>query len=330
MHINPKIQSLTSYLSGICLCLIFYDMGKLSSLPFKVSELGDVHEIKIEAKPRKDWEQWILLTSDRHWDNPKSDRRLQTKHLQLAKERNALIIDNGDLLCLMQGKYDPRGSKSSIRPEHNVDHYLDAVIDDAANYFAPYGENFAFLVVGNHEASVSKRCETNISRRFADALKLKCPGSPIHVGGIAGFIRLNFSMPNTQSYLYTIDYHHGYGGGGPVTKGVIQANRRAVYSEADICIQGHTHEAWQFPIQRRKVTQQGKITHPIQWHLQIPSYKRHFAGGKPNWENLKGFPPKPVGCLWLRFFYHRERKRDNVTSRLISFERQHDLVEFGA
>ena len=89
-------------------------------------------------------------------------------------------------------------------------------------------------------------------------------------------------------------------------------------------------EAWQFPIQRRKVTQQGKITHPIQWHLQIPSYKRHFAGGKPNWENLKGFPPKPVGCLWLRFFYHRERKRDNVTSRLISFERQHDLVEFGA
>ena len=97
MHNNPNIQSLTSYLSGICLCLIFYDMGKLSSLPFKVSELGDVHEIKIEAKPRKDWEQWILLTSDRHWDNPKSDRRLQTKHLQLAKERNALIIDNGDL-----------------------------------------------------------------------------------------------------------------------------------------------------------------------------------------------------------------------------------------
>ena len=202
------------------------------SCNFTVNEYNDIHEIRIKGKARKDWEQWVLLTSDRHWDNPKSDRLLQTEHLNLAKERNAIIIDNGDLLCVMQGKYDPRGSKSGIRPEHNVDHYLDKVIDDAANYFAPYGENFAFLVVGNHEASVSKRCETNISQRFADQLKLKCPASQIHVGGITGYIRLRFDIDTTHC-SYLIDYHHGYGGGGPVTKGVIQTSRRAVYSDAD-------------------------------------------------------------------------------------------------
>jgi len=297
---------------------------------FTVKECNDIHEIRIKGRPRKDWEQWVLITSDRHWDNPKSDRLLQTAHLKLAKERKAIIIDNGDLFCIMQGKYDPRGSKSGVRPEHNVDHYLDKVIDDAANYFAPYGENFAFLVIGNHEASVSKRCETNISQRFAESLKLKCPASQIHVGGITGYIRLRFDIDTTHC-SYLIDYHHGYGGGGPVTKGVIQTNRRAVYSDADIILSGHTHEAWQVPIQRRKVTDKGNITHPIQWHLQIPSYKRHYAGGRPNWENLKGFPPKPVGCLWLRFFYdRRRRKEEKENHRRVSFERQHDLVEFGA
>ena len=86
------------------------------SCNFTVNKYNDIHEIRIKGKARKDWEQWVLLTSDRHWDNPKSDRLLQTEHLKLAKERNAIIIDNGDLLCVMQGKYDPRGSKSGIRP----------------------------------------------------------------------------------------------------------------------------------------------------------------------------------------------------------------------
>ena len=40
----------------------------------------------------------------------------------------------GDVLCLMQGRYDPRGSKASVRPEHQVDNYLDAVISTAAEF----------------------------------------------------------------------------------------------------------------------------------------------------------------------------------------------------
>ena len=302
---------------------------KDNSLPWSVRQVKDIHEITIEGKARKNWEQWVLLSSDRHWDNPKSNRNLQKRHLQLAKERKAIIVDNGDLFCLMQGRYDPRGNKSAIRPEHNVANYLDKVIDTAADYFAPYGDNFTVCAIGNHEASVSMRCETDITGRFVKAIKERCPTSPIRKGGITGFVRFAFKV-GSERYSYLLDYHHGYGGGGPVTKGVIQASRRAVYSDADIVIQGHTHEAWEFPIQRRRVTKNGKITHPVQWHLQIPSYKAHYEGGKANWENLKGFPPKPLGCVWLRFFYAPRSPDGQTNSTRVQFERHLDLSEFGA
>lgn len=298
-------------------------------VPFKVRINRDILEIDVEAQPRRDWEQWILLTSDRHWDNPQSDRRLQGEHLRLAKERNAIIIDNGDLFCLMQGRGDLRGSKSKVRPEHNRNDYLDAVINDAANYFAPYAENFALVATGNHEASVSRRLETDVTGRFVAAVKDRNPDSQLHAGGVTGFIRLHFKAV-TESYSFLIDYHHGVGAGGGTTKGIGNASKRAMYSDADILISGHTHEAWSFPIQRRRVTRQGVIIHPVQWHIQIPSYKAHYDKGKANWENLRGFPPKPIGCAWLRFYYNRRVTEGRENSARIHFERSLDLVEFGA
>ncbi len=42
------------------------------------------------------------------------------KHLKQAVERNAAIIDIGDALDLMGGKFDPRSYKGSVRSEHMV------------------------------------------------------------------------------------------------------------------------------------------------------------------------------------------------------------------
>ncbi len=39
----------------------------------------------------------------------------------------------------MQGAYDPRKSKSDIRPEHNSANYFDAIINTAVDWFTPYG-----------------------------------------------------------------------------------------------------------------------------------------------------------------------------------------------
>lgn len=67
------------------------------------------------------WEQWVLLRSDVHHDNPKCDQKLEKKHLDQAKEYNAIIIDNGDLFCAMQGKYDKRASKDADATRDDAD-----------------------------------------------------------------------------------------------------------------------------------------------------------------------------------------------------------------
>jgi len=94
--------------------------------------------------------KWLMM-SDIHWDNPKCKRDILKKHLDMALEQDMGIVINGDFFCLMQGKWDPRRSKKDIRPEHNVHNYLDAVIEDAVNWWSPYAQNIAWIGYGNHE-----------------------------------------------------------------------------------------------------------------------------------------------------------------------------------
>ena len=74
------------------------------------------------------WEQYILLTSDRHHDSVDCDREFEARHLDEAKRRGALIMDVGDLFDCMQGKFDPRRSYSNLRPEYKADNYLDEIV----------------------------------------------------------------------------------------------------------------------------------------------------------------------------------------------------------
>ena len=83
-----------------------YQVTKTQRNVFKISMFCN-------AYPRG-WEQWFLLTSDRHWDNPKSNWELQKAHLDEALERAAGVIDVGDFFCAMQGRWDPRASKEDI------------------------------------------------------------------------------------------------------------------------------------------------------------------------------------------------------------------------
>jgi len=257
--------------------------------------------------------QWFLLTADRHWDNPKSDQILQKKHLEQAKERGAGIIDIGDLFCAMQGKYDPRGTKNDVRPEHNKTNYLDALIETASNFFSPYAENFIVIGQGNHESSILKRQETDLTTRLVERINTKA-GSNIHRGGFSGWVVLRGNIGGNAWITKRVAWHHGYGGDAPVTKGVIQTNRMAVYlPDADFVLTGHTHNEWQFPIPRVRITSQGRIFHDEQLHLKTPTYKEEYVDGFGGWHIERGGPPKPVGALWLRAYLESDELKYEVT-----------------
>jgi len=252
-------------------------------------------------KITKGWEQWILLRSDVHHDNPHCDWKLERKHLDEAKEHDALIIDNGDLFCAMQGKYDKRSSKDSLRPEHQNGTYLDSLVDTAIDFYKPYAKNFIVFGKGNHETAIRSRHETDLTDRLAAGMRKH--GSEAIAGGYGGWIRFCFSSggKRTSRVLY---HYHGTGGGGPVTRGTIQTSRIAVFTpDADIVLTGHTHDSWMVPIRRQRLSQQGVIHHDEQFHVRCAGYKDAWGDGSGGWEVEKMLGPKPKDAAWLRFWY---------------------------
>lgn len=249
-------------------------------------------------------ELWVLLRTDAHHDNPKCDWNMERKHLKEAIERNAVIIDNGDLFCAMQGKYDKRASKKDVRPVHNTDKYLDSLVDEAVDFYEPYSKNFAIMGQGNHETKILKNHETNLTKRLVMGLRSK-KKIPLQMSGYSGWVRFEFVYEGTKRQSKVLHHYHGSGGGGPVTRGVIQTNRMSVYTpDADIIFSGHTHDEWIVPIARQRLSQQGVVKRDEVIHCRAPGYKDAWGTGYGGWEVETAKGPKPIGALWLKFYIY--------------------------
>jgi hypothetical protein len=260
----------------------------------------NVHVFDVEMGKVGD-EQWFLLQSDVHWDNPHCDRKKLKKHLDIALERNAPVLDFGDFFCAMQGKYDKRSHKNDIRPEHQNGNYLDSLVNTAAEYLKPYAKILTVRGNGNHESAINKNHESDLNERLAE--RIRSTGGIARRGGYSGYVRIQVSDKNRQHGSIVLWYFHGSGGGGPVTRGVIQTNRQAVYvSDADIVVSGHVHESWQVAIERIKLNHKNKVEIKRQSHVKIAGYKEEYGDGYGGWHIETGKPPKPTGAWWLRVY----------------------------
>jgi len=284
-------------------------------IPYK-TELLHPSTLRITMQHKADWEQWFLLTSDRHWDNPNSDWVMQKRHLDEAIERNAGIIDNGDFFCAMQGKFDKRSDKAEIRSMHlpqKGETYLDLLVKTAADFFEPYAKNFILMGQGNHESSIKRNHETDLNQRLVATLNDRT-GSTIQYGGYASWIW--FMSRNGQSDTRSIKMYrtHGFGGSAPVTRGIIQTNRRqASITGADIIMSGHIHESWIIDLPSESIDNAGVPYLRETTHLCLPTYKEEHLDHN-GWHTEKGHNPKPLGAYWLRLYYrnhtlHRELTR---------------------
>ena len=258
---------------------------------------------------RGPFEQRFLLTADRHWDNPMSNHDMKIKHMKQAEKYKAGIIDIGDLFCAMQGKFDKRSDKDNIRPEHLKGDYLDSLWKTAARFFKPYAERFIMIGMGNHETAVLRNHETNLTNNLIERLNEQTK-SNIYNGGYSGWIQFVFHDKwEKTDRIVKMWYIHGYGGGGPVTKGVIESNRRTVYlPDADIVISGHIHESWNLTLTRNRLKSDGIQHLEDQEHIQLPTYKEEYQDGYEGFHIERGRYPKPIGAKWLLF---RKEEHEN-------------------
>lgn len=270
--------------------------------------------------PTAKWEQYFLLVSDAHIDNAHADRAMFDRHMRQCRERGGRWLSNGDFLCLLQGKWDPRSDTSACRPEHQQGRYLDSVISTTADYIAPHADMALLFAPGNHETAVKKRHETDMNERLVEALRHRRPADcQAYAGSYANWVRFVVRCKERRQLAagsIVMYMHHGYGGGGPVTRGTIQTSRMAVYlPDADIIWTGHTHDEWIMPIQRARLSPHGRPYLDRVMHIRSPGYKDEFSE-QNGWAVEKGMPPKPKGALWLRFYMEHFRLNGQRTRAL--------------
>ena len=267
----------------------------------------NVVSVYLDCKKKR--EHWFLLRSDAHHDNPHCNQELEKKHLDEALEREAGIIDAGDLFCAMQGKYDKRSNKADIRPEHQNGEYLDSLVSTAAEFYEPYAKNIIALGYGNHETSILGRHETNLTERLAQALRTKT-GAMVPVTGYTGWVRFNLNDGNNRRNSRTLWHMHGYGGGGPVTQDTIQAQRQNAYIDgADIMLSGHVHQRWLQENTKLYIDPLGEVKHRSSWYVKASTYKEEYGSGVGGWHVGTGKPPKPLGAWWLKLTLDRYKTK---------------------
>ena len=266
--------------------------------PWKFVEHGpNIHELEVDLQSRSG-EFRILLVSDMHWDNPHCDRKLLAKHLGQAVACGAPILSVGDLYCAMQGKYDRRSDKSCVLPEHQHGDYLDRLVNTGVDWFTQYSKSLVLLGIGNHCTSITDRHETNLLDRLSAGLRSR--GGITRSGGYAGWLRLRFTRNGRSANSIRLFYHHGFGGGGPVTMGKIDFNRYNQYVDADVIVAGHVHYKEVFPVVQAQLTDQNTVRHRTKYMIRCGTYKDEFGTGAGGYHVEKGRGPRPMGGYWLR------------------------------
>lgn len=246
-------------------------------------------------------ERWFMYRADAHNDHPASRRDLILSHMETLKECNGFMIDGGDFYCVMQAPGDKRASAhgEAVRSEDRGTNYIINVAEHGTELLQPYANNIALLMLGNHETAMMKYHGIDVTELTAKLLRAAVPKCPTLAAGYMCYVKVNFTKSHSQIFYF----HHGTRTNAPVTRGVIQSNRRSVYlRDADFVFTGDSHDGYCVPMVRE--TFNGKeIGRHTQWHIQTPSYKE-ARSARSGYEIEKEFGPKPLGCWFIRFFYH--------------------------
>jgi len=241
--------------------------------------------------------------ADVHFDSAVCDRTALKEDLDKAKNQDALICVFGDWFDAMQGRFDPRRSMDELRPEYRREDYYDFVVKDSARFLEPYKNNILVMARGNHETSVLRHANTDLMDRLIYELNRDIVFEDhIQIGGYGGWIRFMILLFNHRTSV-KIKYFHGSGGEAPVTRGVIQTNRQAVFlPDADVVVNGHNHHEYILPITRERISNKGNPFFDLQWHIRIPGYKQSYGDGTSGWDVTRGGVPKPIGSVWLDLY----------------------------
>ena len=153
-----------------------------------------------------------------------------------------------------------------------------------------------------YETAIQKYAEVDLIELTADRIQGET-GVEIPQMPYAGWVFFRGYKGNRLADTIRMAYTHGSGGGGPVTKGTIQASRRANYlPDANIVVGGHIHESWTMEFNRERITTRGELFKTRNGIYASPPIKTNTVS--PKWLVARDRQRSaPERCVLARLIY---------------------------
>ena len=264
-----------------------------------------------------DWEQWLLFTSDVHFDSQHCQRDALFSVLDQAVARDALWIDLGDFFDAMQSKSDKRRELDGIRPEYLYPSdenkrmgLWQRIVSDCEEKLQGYADRLIMTSLGNHETAALRWSDINLSQELANIAR-RSGSRQCHNFGYTGYAhvacRIFTRNQNRPSTSFSMFLTHGTGGSSPVTLGASGGQRRMVYApDARLYISGHTHQETMMTRSAVRSRPPSFVERIEERHdVVIPGFKAEFSvekGPRKGWALERGFAPTAIGGLWVRLY----------------------------
>lgn len=268
----------------------------------------NLHEVSVSVSGARAGQRMFsaLCLSDLHLDSKGSRRDIIKRLLDEAREQNSPVLMNGDVLDIMQSRNDPRRHSGDKLAKFEVPNYIDAVIDDAADFLEPYADLLVMTGWGNHESAQLKQLGTDTMERLCHELRNRVEGCNVRKGGYSGWVKWRFEL-GSQKHALNMHYYHGTGGAAPVTQGVIHSQRNSRrLPDAQIVWTGHVHTEWEMTWSRWRLSPQMVLYKDEQLHFCTPGFQDGLGDGSGGWAVEKGNDPRPIGGAWLDFVYEHD------------------------
>jgi hypothetical protein len=220
---------------------------------------------------------------------------------------NRIIIGVGDELDSIS-RADKRHKLEDLKDRFTTKHvyprYIDAEMEDYADILKEYTKPQEWLghCSGNHPLVMTT---TNV-----DPVSNLCTRLGHPYLGYSAFVPVVVQY-TTCRVNFMIMCHHGFGGANSRKEGAsvnAYIDHALRYDGWDLCLFGHRHGRWvqivpkiapQFGGKRRD-TIWVKATERIV--AQTGTYLRTLSQGEyPTYSEKMGYPPKPIGCLVLKY-----------------------------
>jgi len=210
----------------------------------------------------------FTFMSDHHIGSANTDYKLIEAEIKAALGHGDRILLNGDLLDLVLVKdhkrFDPDALHPRLRGRRNI---VNEAIAWAVELLSPAAHLIDMIGVGNHETFIERFHNFDPTQVIVYELeklaRKKVHNHVIHYGGYTGFVdyRMRFSRVTERTSAggarWVIYYHHGSGSAAPVTKGMIDFNRKDTWVDADLIWMGHKHNRWNANVIKLSCPQNG-------------------------------------------------------------------------